>query len=38
MAKHPMYLAVDEARMNEIQRALDEFCKDKFALAKKERK
>ena len=32
-----MYLAVDEARMNEIQRTFEEFCKDDFTLVKKER-
>jgi hypothetical protein len=37
MSKHPRYLAIDEARMKEIQRAFDEFCKDKFTLVKKDR-
>ena len=34
MAKHPRYLAIDEARMNEIQRSFDELCKDKYVLEK----
>lgn len=37
MSRHPMYLAVDEARMNEIQRSFEEYCKDDFILVKKER-
>jgi hypothetical protein len=34
MAKHPRYLAVDEARMKEIQRSFEEFCSDKYILEK----
>ena len=34
MAKHPRYLAIDEARMNEIQKSFEEYCKGKFVLEK----